>query len=134
MDFINKHYEKLILLGMLLFFIFAMVNVWSIASQTKDVKDSDLRIPTRQADYKPQDPKDKSLQADNIRNEGVFSWVKAEARNKKAASLFCSDLTEFPGLAVCFVGKDDEGKESGCGALVPGCTSMINPVPVADVF
>ena len=119
MDFINKHYEKLILLGMLLFFIFAMVNVWSIASQTKDVKDSDLRIPTRQADYQPQDAKDKSLQTDSIRREGAFVWAKAESRNKNAAGLYYSDLTEFPGLAVCFVGKDDEGKESGCGALVP---------------
>jgi hypothetical protein len=111
-DFINKHYEKLILLGMLLFFIFAMVNVWSIASQTKDVKDSDLRIPTRQADYKPQDPKDKSLQADNIRNEGVFSWVKAEARNKKAASLFYSDLTEFPVLPSVLSAKMMKAKKA----------------------
>ena len=119
MDFINRHYEKLILLGMLLFFIFAMGKVWSIAGQTKEVKESDLRIPTRQADYQPKDAKDKSLQIDTIQKQGAFVWKKAEARNKNAQMLFYSDLTEFPGLAVCFVGKDDTGKETGCGALVP---------------
>lgn len=129
MDFINKHYEKLILLGMLLFFIGAMWNVWSIAGKTKEVKESDLRIPTRQADYEPKDAKDKSLQIAAIQKQGAFVWKKAESRNKKAQMLFYSDLTEFPGLAVCFVGKDDTGRETGCGALVPRVYFTDKPCP-----
>ena len=44
MEFLNKHYEKLILLGMLLFFILAMVNVISIANDVRNVKDTDLEV------------------------------------------------------------------------------------------
>ena len=118
MDFINKHYEKLILLGMLLFFILAMVNVLSIASQTSEVKDSDLKIPTRQPDFEPE--ADKAVfKVSAIRNAGAYVWEKAGARNKQASVDYYSDLTEFPGLAVCLVGKDDSGNESGCGMMVP---------------
>jgi hypothetical protein len=127
-DFINKHYEKLILLGMLLFFIFAMINVLSIASQTSEVKDSDLKIPTRQPDFEPEADKAKySVSA--IRREGTYIWQKGVARSKQASSGFYSDLTEFPGLAVCLPGKDDSGNESGCGMMVPRSVFSGKPCP-----
>ena len=88
MDFLNKHYEKLILLGMLLFFIFAMINVLSIASQTGEVKDSDLRIPTRQADYKPHNPADSQYQPENVWKTGTFFWKKASFRDQGKKMLF----------------------------------------------
>ena len=128
MDFINKHYEKLILLGMLLFFIFAMINVLSIASQTSEVKDSDLKIPTRQPDFEPEADK-ATFKISEIRQAGAYVWKKAGARHTRAAAGFYSDLTEFPGLAVCLVGKDDDGKESGCGMLVPRPLFSGKPCP-----
>ena len=87
MDFINKHYEKLILLGMLLFFIFAMINVLSIASQTSEVKDSDLKIPTRQPDFEPEADKAK-FSVSAIRQEGTYIWQKGVARSKQASHSF----------------------------------------------
>ena len=129
MDFLNKHYEKLILLGMLLFFIFAMINVLSIASQTGEVKDSDLRIPTRQADYKPQNPADSQYQPENVWKTGTFLWKKASFRDQGKKMLFYSDMTEFPGLAICLVGKDDSGKETGCGSLIPRVYFSEKPCP-----
>ena len=116
MDFLSKHYEKLILLGMLLFFIFAMISVLSIATQTAEVKDSDLRIPTRQPDYTPQDPTADQFKPQNVWNAGTFKWQKAGYRDKSKKMLFYSDMTEFPGLALCLIGKDDSGKESGSGS------------------
>lgn len=129
MDFLNKHYEKLILLGMLLFFIIAMINVLSIASQTGEVKDSDLRIPSRLPDYKVQDAKSPRFQLKQIWLSNKLAWERAQVRDTESRMLFYSDMTEFPGLAVCFVGKDDSGNESGCGALVPRMYFTDKPCP-----
>ena len=51
MDFINKHYEKLILLAVLIIFVIGMVFVLGTLDKTSEVKDTDLKIPTRSADY-----------------------------------------------------------------------------------
>ena len=129
MDFLNKHYEKLILLGMLVFFIIAMVNVLSISSQTGEVKDSDLRIPTRQPDYKPENASDKRFTVEAILDTGKFSWREARRREAKSQLAFYSDLMSFPELAVCFKGKDDNGKETGCGDLIPKLYFSEKPCP-----
>ena len=129
MDFLNKHYEKLILLGMLVFFIIAMVNVLSISSQTGEVKDSDLRIPTRQPDYKPENASDKRFTVEAILDTGKFSWREARRREAKSQFAFYSDLMSFPELAVCFKGKDDNGKETGCGDLIPKLYFSEKPCP-----
>ena len=129
MDFLSKHYEKLILLGMLLFFIFAMVDVLSIARQTGEVKESDLNIPRRDPDYKPQNAKDAAFQPANLLNSGKLVWAAGTSRDQAGAAAFYSDFTEFPGLAVCMVGKNDKGQEEGCGALVPRFYFSDKPCP-----
>ena len=129
MDFLSKHYEKLILLGMLLFFIFAMVDVLSIARQTGEVKESDLNIPRRDPDYKPQNAKDAAFQPANLLNSGKLVWAAGASRDQSKGAAFYSDFTEFPGLAVCMVGKNDKGQEEGCGALVPRFYFSGKPCP-----
>ena len=131
MDFLSKHYEKLILMGMLLFFIFAMIDVMSIASQTGEVKDSDLRIPTREPDYKPQDPAKPEFQVSAIREKGKLVWLKGASRENAKGAAFYSDYTDFPGLAVCMVGKKDENdnKVEGCGMLIPRSYFSGKPCP-----
>ena len=129
MDFLSKHYEKLILMGMLLFFIFAMIDVMSIASQTGEVKDSDLRIPTREPDYKPQDPAKPEFQTSAIREKGKLVWLAGASRENAKSAAFYSDFTDFPGLAVCMVGKNDAGKEEGCGMLIPRFYFSGKPCP-----
>lgn len=108
---------------MLVFFIFAMVNVLNIASKTKELKEKGLtEVRRKDPDYAPDAEnaeKIKSSQISTIQKENQFAWKKAAARNLKSKLAFYSDLTEFPGLATCFVGKDDNGKDSGCGVLVP---------------
>ena len=100
MDFINKHYEKLILLGMLLFFIFAMINVLSIASQTSEVKDSDLKIPTRQADYKVHDGSTDAFIPDRFVAKTAPDWQESTPRSANSANHF-SDLVKVFEMAAC---------------------------------
>jgi len=128
-DFLSKHYEKLILLGMLLFFIFAMVDVLSIARQTGEVKESDLNIPRRDPDYKPQNAKDAAFQPSKLWETGKLVWAAGASRDQAKGAAFYSDFTEFPGLAVCMVGKNDKGQEEGCGALVPRFYFSGKPCP-----
>ena len=119
MEFINKHYEKLILMAMLLFFVFAMVNVLSIASKTGEVTDADLRIPTKRPDHEVLARESDEFNTAKIWDSTRLNWLKADFRDKNSELIFYSDLVEFPGLASCLVGKDDAGKESGCGLLIP---------------
>ena len=57
MEFLKRHYEKLILLVLLLAFILSMVYVLRIIDQTKEITEESLQIPTRAADYEVHDPK-----------------------------------------------------------------------------
>ena len=50
MDFIKRHYEKLLLLFMLVLFIGIMFYVVRVADQARSIKDSDLTF--READLK----------------------------------------------------------------------------------
>ena len=47
MDFIKKHYEKLILLLLLVIFIASMFHVLNIIKQTGEIQEHHLQIPTR---------------------------------------------------------------------------------------
>ena len=98
-------------------------------AQTGEVKDSDLRIPTREPDYKPQDPAKPEFQTASIREKGKLVWLKGASRENAKAAEFYSDFTDFPGLAVCMVGKNDAGKEEGCGMLIPRFYFSGKPCP-----
>lgn len=61
MEFLKRHYEKLILLLLLLAFIGTMMYVLEIIKQTKEVTEESLQLPTRSADYKPKKRTTRSL-------------------------------------------------------------------------
>ena len=75
MDFIKKHYEKLILLLLLVIFIASMFHVLNIIKQTGEIQEHHLQIPTREADYKIQDPNDPSFNVPEILKSTSLSWV-----------------------------------------------------------
>lgn len=52
MEFLKRHYEKLILLTLSVISLFAVLYMASVIGDTKEVTDRDLKIPTRSPDYK----------------------------------------------------------------------------------
>ena len=82
MDFIKKHYEKLILLLLLVIFIASMFHVLNIIKQTGEIQEHHLQIPTREADYKIQDPNDPSFNVPEILKSTSLSWVNPGPRAK----------------------------------------------------
>ena len=109
MDFLNKHYEKLILLAVLIIFFVGMIFVLNTLDKTREVKDSDLRIPTRQPDYvgSAKDEKKVSEQW----KEGDLNWLRGEARKAQRMQVCYSDLVQFTPIAVC--------PGEGCGKMIP---------------
>ena len=99
MDFINKHYEKLILLAVLIIFVIGMIFVLGTFDKTSEVKDSDLRIPTRSADYQGTASGEKKIS--EVWNSSNFNWLRAKSRDAKAMRVFYSDLVAFDTLANC---------------------------------
>ena len=91
MEFINKHYEKLILMAMLLFFVFAMVNVLSLASKTGEVTDADLRIPTKRPDHEVLARESDEFNTAKIWDSTRLNWLKADFRDKNSELIFYSD-------------------------------------------
>lgn len=55
MEFLKRHYEKLILLALSVISLFAVLYMASVIGDTKEVTDRDLKIPTRSPDYKTLD-------------------------------------------------------------------------------
>ena len=55
MNFLKKHYEKVVLLALFIIFALLLVHLYTIVQATGEVKESDLQIPTREPDYKVAD-------------------------------------------------------------------------------
>ncbi|MDD3154964.1 MAG: hypothetical protein PHS41_08850 [Victivallaceae bacterium] len=107
MDFLKRHFEKLILLLLLVLFALLLLYLVNIIQSTGEVKDSDLRIPTREADYQTiaeTNPKFdfKALFADGS------DWAAATPRNQANAGFF-SDLVTVFKIVRC----------PHCGKLIP---------------
>ena len=101
MEFLNKHYEKLILLAVMLVFVLGMVVLLNTLTSTEEVKEADLKIPRRSADYQVADSKSDSFAISKQWEAGKFNWLRGEAR-KAANAQFCySDLVQFTPLAQC---------------------------------
>ena len=94
MEFLKRHYEKLILLVLLLGFIVSMIYVFRIISATSEIKESDLDIPTREADYQPADPADPQFNVKVQLGGTQLHWDPSAARNAENA--------EFSDLVVMF--------------------------------
>ncbi len=105
MDILKKHYEKLILLLLLLIFIGLMFHVLSIVKQTGEIQDRHLRIPTREPDYKTQDPNAEGFDVDKIFQETSLSWVNPGPRSKSDSGVY-TDLAYVFKIVKCpFCGK-----------------------------
>ena len=109
MDFLNKHYEKLILLAVLVIFFIGMIFVLNTLDKTREVKDSDLRIPTRQPDYVGTAKQEKKVSAQWA--EGDLNWLRGETRKNFKVQACYSDLVQFVPVAVCPVEE--------CGKMIP---------------
>jgi len=99
-EFIKRHYEKLILLVLSLIFIATMAHVLGVISRTREVKDSDLKIPTRQADYQVQDGKSDAFVPDRFVAKTAPDWQKSAPRSAFSANHY-SDLVKVFEMAAC---------------------------------
>ena len=93
MDFIKRHYEKLLLLFMLVLFIGIMIYVMQVAQRARSISDADLKLPDLKADYQPQPA---SGNKDRVRllvegSEGQCNWIPSVQRDA-----FASDLRGLP--------------------------------------
>ena len=97
----NKHYEKLILLAVMLVFVLGMVFLLGTLERTSNISEKDLQIPRRSADYQNADPKHEDFNIAKQWEKGTFNWKRGEAR-KLANAQFCySDLVKFTPISQC---------------------------------
>ena len=109
MDFLKRHYEKLILLGMLVLFIGIMLYVVSVAKQVQSISDSDLKLEEkdlRSGLEKKVDPNDKAFQTSLILSEGLSNWQSSSQRqlfsaDRKAVDGTYSDLVIAAAISAC---------------------------------
>ncbi|MDD5726978.1 MAG: hypothetical protein PHV59_00300 [Victivallales bacterium] len=80
MDFLKKHYEKLILAFFLLVFIFLLLYLIELGKSTHTITREDLQIPTREPNYKKTDFSLPKYQIDYIFNKNC-GWGKSTLRN-----------------------------------------------------
>ncbi len=109
MEFLKRHYEKLILLLLLLAFIGTMMYVLEIIKQTKEVTEESLQLPTRSADYKPKKADDPEFDVSALIASTALDWKSSEARSSGEGSAFpgyYSDLVNVFAIVKCpFCGK-----------------------------
>ena len=139
MDFIKRHYEKLLLLLMLVLFIGIMIYVVQVAEQARSVKDSELTF--RESDLKRNIVKvktpeelSKDYNAGKIIADGKSNWKESTQResfdkNTPSVAGTYSDLVEAVRIASC----------PHCKKLIPRFYFKNNvkcpacAVPLADV-
>lgn len=105
MEFIKKHYEKLILLLLLVIFIASMFHVLTIVKQTGEIQEHHLQIPTRDPDYKIHSPDDPIFDVTELLKSTSLNWINPGPRNPDNADHY-SDLAHvFPIVRCPFCGK-----------------------------
>jgi len=98
-EFFKKHYEKIVLAGLLLLLIGSMLYLASIIKGPSNVTRDDLKIPKMTADYKACDEKDPDFDlAKNL--YGMKPWAVSTPRPGRYQQ-FCSDLVVTFGGARC---------------------------------
>ena len=99
MEFLKRHYEKLVLAVLLLLFIGSMVYLLQIVQETAKINREGLTLPTRDPDFTPVSPT-----AEQFDRAKLFAfgndWTPAVARNEKHKNYF-SDLVVTFGAARC---------------------------------
>ena len=94
MNIFKAHYEKILLLGMLLIFFACMVFLLQNANI-----EYDLNLHEKTADYVKQDPLSGDVDLDALRQSSRLLWEKPAPRTSGAA--FSSDLVQLVPLAIC---------------------------------
>ena len=108
MDFIKRHYEKVILLGLFVIFIGLMFLVQSVISSTQEVKESDLKLPPRSPDFQNEDPKDDKFDTDKRWNNSNFIWKTPEIADKSEP---VSDMVSAYKMTACPFCSKSGGKQ-----------------------
>ena len=106
MQFLKRHYEKIILSALLLLFIASLIYLIQIINSTNDVTKADLNIPTRAPDYEETDFSKEAFTTQNIFMKDT-QWKVSEARDPANKSF--TDLTDPFDCARC----------PHCGRIVP---------------
>ncbi len=82
MDFLKKHYEKLILAVFLIAFIFLLLYLIDLSKSTKTITKSALKIPNIEPNYNPNDFSHKKYQTSYVFTNNCV-WNKSKARTDK---------------------------------------------------
>lgn len=92
MQFLKKHYEKMILALLLLLFIFSMIYLINIIASAAELKAESFKIKSRQADWESVDFAKDEFKLANIFTKDM-QWNKAKSRSDSA--LFSDLLLMF---------------------------------------
>ena len=139
MDFIKRHYEKLLLLLMLVLFIGIMIYVVGIAEKTRKTKDDALTIKTSvllQEPVLPKSGKEAEFNVDLILEGGKSDWrpsIQREFFTSEAKSVpgTFSDLVEPARIASCpHCKKLIPRYYFRTGFSCPACVKELHDVPL----
>lgn len=116
MDFIKRHYEKVILLGLFVLFVGLMFLVQSVISSTGEVSDAQLKLPKRVPDFSETTPTGEKFDTVKIREATQLVWRGQEF---KGADYVKSDFVSVFPMAACPHCREARGADSEYTMLVP---------------
>lgn len=90
MDFLKRHYEKVILLGLFVFFIGLMYLVQTVIDSTREVTEADLALPQRTPDYEQVVKEGSEFDTAKLWADSHLKWDHI-ANNKTAMTLCPSE-------------------------------------------
>ena len=96
MDFLKRHYEKVILLGLFVLFIALMFMVEGIISSTKEVKESDLKIPKQEANHQIEDEKDTKFSPAVQWENTKLTWLAVDGGKMRGDLVHVFEIAECP--------------------------------------
>lgn len=107
MDFLKKHYEKVVLIALFVIFALLLVHLYNIVLKTGEVKESDLQIPQLEPNYVVTKASDPKFNLPVLMRENSV-LAQASARDKKDNKDFSDLMTVFK-ISRC----------GHCGYLIP---------------
>ena len=121
MDFIKRHYEKVILLGLFVLFVGLMFLVQSVISSTESITEDKLRLPKRTPDHKNVDVTEAQFDTVKIREATRLVWGDRKGKDNEKdvnpdAAVWADFVTPFE-MASCPYCQ--EGKIEGFTVLIP---------------
>ncbi|MCI5778490.1 MAG: hypothetical protein MR051_01500 [Lentisphaeria bacterium] len=101
MDFLKRHYEKVILLGLFVLFIALMFMVQGIIGRTQEISEKDLQLPKREADHEMVNDKDKMFDPEYMWKDTKLVWNDGASRDPQSNIAGFSDLVHVFPIAIC---------------------------------